>query len=135
MEIKKLKRWGFDNMEHQMRQSTKDAENSTMAGSLRCLNHIMYREDCPEAIKPQSDESDRLFNILLVVLDKYKEASRYEVPTSALILFKEHTDFFSNMFVAHWNELFHSLHYWATHHNLHTYKLGLQAYEQYLRQV
>lgn len=122
-------------MEHQMKLSLKDAESATITGSLRCFAHIMYREDSPEIIKPQSSESDRLFNIILAVLMRYRDTSRYDVPNSALILFKEHTDFFSNMFVEHWQELFQSLHFWATHHNIHTYKLGLQAYEQYLRQV
>jgi hypothetical protein len=71
----------------------------------------------------------------LTVMEKYPGTARYQPPISALAIFKEHTDFFSNMFVSHWKELFESLHYWATHHNNNIYKYGLQAYEQYLRQL
>jgi hypothetical protein len=108
-------------------------ESAAITGYLTCLNSILYRND--NVIQPQSNESNKLFNDIIKVLYGFKDANRFAAPIAAMMLFKEHSELFYNLILSNCEKLYEGLHYWASHHNPNTYKYGLAAYEEFLRQV
>lgn len=132
--LQMVKRWCFDNLTVQMKSAT--PEGQVVAGSLFCLNNVLFREE-ENFVAHMNDNADKLFQIILQVLTKYLDATRYVSVQAALELFSQHTPLFSTMLTLpnQWKDLFNVLQYWASHHNIQTYKFGLRAYEQYIRQV
>lgn len=131
-QINRLKRWCLDLLDQQLSSKSK-VEGPAITGYLTCLNSILYRDD--NVIQPQSNESNKLFNDIIKVLYGFKAASRYDAPIAAMKLFKEHSGLFYNLILSNCEKLYEGLHYWASHRNTNTYKYGLAAYEEFLRQV
>lgn len=129
-----VKRWCFDNLTLQMKSAT--PEGQVVAGCLFCLNNVLFCEEENFAAHI-NDNADKLFQIILQVLTKYLDATRYVSVQAALELFSQHTPIFATMLTLpnQWKDLFNVLQYWASHHNIQTYKFGLRAFEQYIRQV
>lgn len=131
--IIELKRWCFDRLNQQLRGGL-DTELQVISGALYCLYNIIYCDD-QVAIKPYTDDSAALFKIILTVLQMFQITTRYDPVIAALALFKDHIGLFSNYLPLYWKELFDALNYWASHHNPQTYKHGLGAFEQFIKQV
>lgn len=131
--IIELKRWCFDGLNQQLKGGS-DVDMPVISGGLYCLYNIVYCND-EVSIKPYTDDSAALFKIILSVLEMFQLTARYDPVIAALALFKDHISLFSNFLPIYWKELFDVLNYWASHHNAQTYKHGLGAFEQFIRQV
>lgn len=128
-----LKRWCFDSLNEQLKGGT-NTELQVISGALYCLYNLVYCDD-QAGIKPYTDDSAALFKIILTVLRMFQTTTRYDPVIAALALFRDHIGLFSNYLPLYWQELFDALDFWASHHNHLTYKHGLGAFEQFIRQA
>lgn len=132
-QLAQLKRWCFDILKYQIKDIA-EAEVQVLSGALRCLNNLVYCDN-EDSIKRNKQDVENLFKIILTIITKFQGITRFDPVIAALALFRDHTDLFSSYLVTYGKALFDSLNYWASHHNNQTYKHGLGAYEQYIRQV
>ena len=125
-----LKRRCFTELTHQL--NAPSTEDQIVAGCLFCLDNMLYRDEAD-----MTGEIDNLFHLLCKIFVKYRDAKRYAVIQAALTLFTNHTALFSGLLTLpnQWKELFVILEMWASHHNPTTYKIGLAAFEKYIKQV
>ncbi|KAI8079021.1 uncharacterized protein B0P05DRAFT_470219, partial [Gilbertella persicaria] len=132
--LKTLKRWCFDSVTHQVSNQAKSAgEGNIISGGLTCINSLLRRPDL--GITCGSEESNKLFDVLVKVLIGFKDATRFAAPLSALVLFRENAKLFGHLILPHCEKLYDCLQFWASHHNVISYKFGVAAYEEFLRQA
>ncbi|KAI8641990.1 hypothetical protein BD408DRAFT_483034 [Parasitella parasitica] len=132
-QLSRLKRWCFDNLTDQT-SNDKKFEHATSLGYLNCLDSLIYRTDV-EIVAKNSSDSDKLFHIILIILDKMANSNRYATPIAALNLFYHHTKLFSNLLLPSCEKLYACLYSWAGHHNTDAYKFGLLAFEEFIKQL
>lgn len=131
-QLKKIKRWCMDNITAQVNGSVK-LEANAISGYMDCMNSILYRSET--IIKAQSDDSDKILSSIHKILVIYQGQGRYAAPISALMLFKEHSELFSNLLILNYQKIYDVLFYWASHHNSNAYKYGLGAYEEFIKRI
>ncbi|KAI8057472.1 hypothetical protein BDF21DRAFT_319929, partial [Thamnidium elegans] len=132
-QLVQLKRRCFDILKYQIKDIA-EAEVQVLSGALRCLNSLAYCDN-EDSIKRNKQDVESLFTIILTMITKFQGTTRFDPVIAALALFRDHTDMFSSYLVTYGKALFDSLNYWASHHNNQTYKHGLGAYEQFIRQL
>ncbi len=129
-----IKKWCFDGLNAQMK--SKSPENQVIAGFLYCIDNILYCEE-DSFVGCINESSDQLFQIVFTILTKYKDATRYAAVQAGLAIFTHHTSLFGTMLTTpnHWKDLFDILEQLASHTNPQTKNFGLNAFDQYVRQV
>ncbi|CEP16992.1 hypothetical protein [Parasitella parasitica] len=132
-QLSRLKRWCFDNLIDQT-SNAKKFEHATSLGYLNCLDSLIYRKDV-EIVAKNSSDSDKLFHIILNILERMSNSNRYGTPIAALNLFYHHTKLFSNLLLPNGERLYVCLYSWAGHHNTDAYKFGLLAFEGFIKQL
>ncbi|KAI9251049.1 hypothetical protein BY458DRAFT_444504 [Sporodiniella umbellata] len=123
-----LKTWCLNSLDHTVFKNPK--ESAFTPGALNCLNSVLCCKI--RLIEPESDESDRLFQIILNLLRISSDLTRYTSTISALDLFSAHTSLFKNMILPHCEELYKYLQVGSTHHNRSLFKHATFAYDHFL---
>jgi DNA-dependent protein kinase catalytic subunit len=132
-QVQRLKRWCFDNLSDQT-SNNKEIENTTAQGYLSCLDSLIYRKDIV-LIPKNSQDSEKLFNILVKIWITTNNASRSATPIAALALFYHHARLFSNLLLPNSEKLYDCLYSWAHHHNPSVCKHGLHTFEEFIKEV
>ncbi|KAG1469634.1 hypothetical protein G6F56_003147 [Rhizopus delemar] len=123
-----LERWCLNSLDYVVFKKPKDI--AIVPGVINCLNSLLFCNI--RLIEPESEESGRLFRVLLELFRLPSDVTRYAGATSALELFATHTYLFKNMVLPHCEELYKYLQTCSTHQNRLLFKHGTYAYDKFL---
>ncbi|KAK4516378.1 uncharacterized protein ATC70_011349 [Mucor velutinosus] len=132
-QLEQLKRWCFESLLLQA-SNTQKFEHQTSQGCLNCLNSLICRRDV-ELVPKNSNESEKLFHIMLRILQNMQDTNRYGAPIAAMGLFTRHARLFSNLLLPNSEKLYICLYTWAGHHNNEASKNGLLAFEEFIKEL
>ncbi|KAL9555838.1 hypothetical protein MBANPS3_002175 [Mucor bainieri] len=132
-QLERLKHWCFENLTLQA-SKTEKFEHQTSQGYLNCLNSLICRKDV-QLVPKNSNESEKLFHIVLKILQAMSDTTRYGTPVAAMALFTRHARLFSNLLLPNSEKLYVCLYSWAGHHNNEASKNGLLAFEEFIKEL